>query len=84
MIAKYLEWLGSLLVISDLESLNKLGALVKKIRSRRPVKKGRNQSLAEKGLTDEQVDLLFEIFRPESDLNPFEGESTKVRNRLMF
>ncbi|MBN2866765.1 MAG: site-specific integrase [Thiotrichales bacterium] len=83
-IAKYLEWLGTLLSVSSAVDQKKLGALVKKIRSRRPVKKGRNQSLVEKGLTDEQVDLLFEVFRPESDLNPFEGESTKVRNRLMF
>lgn len=83
-IAKYLEWLGTLLSVSGAVDQRKLGALVKKIRSRRPVKKGRNQSLVEKGLSDEQVDLLFEVFRPESDLNPFEGESTKVRNRLMF
>ncbi|HEY9017223.1 site-specific integrase [Thiomicrospira sp.] len=83
-IAKYLEWLGILLSVSGAVDQRKLGALVKKIRSRRPVKKGRNQSLVEKGLSDEQVDLLFEIFRPESDLNPFEGKSTKVRNRLMF
>ncbi|MDX5338014.1 MAG: site-specific integrase [Cyclobacteriaceae bacterium] len=83
-IAKYLEWLGTLLSVSGAVDQRKLGALVKKIRSRRPVKKGLNQSLVEKGLSDEQVDLLFEIFRPESDLNPFEGKSTKVRNRLMF
>uniref|UniRef100_Q31IU9 Phage integrase family protein n=1 Tax=Hydrogenovibrio crunogenus (strain DSM 25203 / XCL-2) TaxID=317025 RepID=Q31IU9_HYDCU len=83
-IAKYLEWLGSLLGVGGVENQKKLSALVKKVRSRRPVKKGRNQSLIDKGLTDEQVDLLFEVFRPESDLNPFEGESTKVRNRLMF
>nr|WP_256370064.1 site-specific integrase [Hydrogenovibrio sp. JE_KL2] len=83
-IAKYIEWLGSLLGDSSVENRKNLEALVKKIRSRRPVKKGRNQSLVEKGLTDEQVDLLFEVFRPESDLNPFEGKSTKVRNRLMF
>lgn len=83
-IAKYLEWLGVLLSVSGTVDQKKLSALVKKIRSRRPVKKGRNQALVEKGLTDEQVDLLFEVFRPESDLNPFEGESTKVRNRLMF
>lgn len=83
-IARYIEWLGALLSASGVVDQKKLGALVKKIRSRQPVKKGRNQSLVEKGLTDEQVDLLFEVFRPESDLNPFEGESTKVRNRLMF
>jgi integrase len=83
-IAKYLEWLGTLLSVSGAVDQRKLGAVVKKIRSRRPVKKGRNQSLLEKGLTDEQVDLLFEVFRPESELNPFEGKSTKVRNRLMF
>lgn len=83
-IAKYLDWLGTLLSVSCTENKNKLDALVKKVRSRRPVKKGRNQSLVEKGLTDEQVDLLFEVFRPKSDMNPFKGESTKVRNRLMF
>ncbi len=83
-IAKYIEWLAAVLNVGGSTDQKKLVGLVKKIRSRRPVKKGRNQSLVEKGLTDEQVELLFEVFRPESDLNPFEGESTKVRNRLMF
>jgi len=37
-----------------------------------------------KGLSEDQLDLLFELFRPESDLNPFKDKSIRVRNRLIF
>lgn len=85
-IANYIQWLGNLLIPSSsaVEIKKNLSALASKIRSRRPVKKGRNQSLVNRGLSNDQVDLLFEIFRPESDINPFKGRSTKIRNRLMF
>lgn len=85
-IAKYIEWLGSIVTPSKdrLVFKKKLEELVTRIRSRRPKNKGRNQSLLDKGLSNDQVDLLFEIFRPDSDINPFKGQSTKVRNRLMF
>lgn len=85
-IAKYIEWLSNIVspVKNGVLFNRKIEKLVKQIRSRRPSKRGRNQSIQEKGLSDEQVDLLFEIFRPDSSVNPFKGQSVKVRNRLMF
>lgn len=61
-----------------------IDSMTRMIKARRPQKKGRNFSLIEKGLTDKEVEVLFEIFRPESELNPFTGEATKIRNRLIF
>jgi len=42
------------------------------------------QMIGVKGLSEDQLDLLFELFRPESDLNPFKDKSIRVRNRLIF
>ncbi len=85
-IASYLNWFA---IYVNEKSLTKdkrmsIDAMTDMVRSRRPQKKGRNISLIEKGLTDREVEVLFEIFRPESDLNPFTGEATKIRNRLVF
>jgi len=54
------------------------------LKSRRPVKKNRNVEVEVKGLSKHQLDLLFELLRPESELNPFKDESVRVRNRLIF
>lgn len=54
------------------------------IKARRPAKKNRNDGLIEKGLDEKQIEILFELFRPDSELNPFDDKSVRVRNRLMF
>ena len=54
------------------------------LKSRRPVKKSRNTETEVKSLTNEQLDILFELFRPESEFNPFTDSSVAVRNRLIF
>jgi integrase len=85
-IANYLKWLSEQLVgtINDTDSVDRIVEMVKRIKERRPVRKNRNSENDEKGLTIEQVDFLFEIFRPDSELNPFQDKSVRKRNRLIF
>ncbi|MCI4411621.1 MAG: site-specific integrase, partial [Thiotrichales bacterium] len=84
-IARYLAWLPSVMSPQlTREHNDKLRDMVLMIKTRRPVKKGRNSGVSEKGLSDGQIEVLFEIFRPDSDLNPFDRRDVRVRNRLIF
>jgi len=85
-IAKYLKWLAEQIIglSKDRFSVLQIGKMEKALKSRRPVKKSRNAEVDVKGLSGEQLDLLFELFRPESGFNPFKDKSIRVRNRLMF
>lgn len=85
-IAKYLKWLAELFVggARDKSLVLQIGKMEKALKSRRPVKKSRNIEGEVKGLSKDQLDLLFELFRPESQLNPFKDISVRVRNRLIF
>jgi integrase len=85
-IAKYMKWLAEQIigVTKDRLSVLQIGRMEKALKSRRPVKKNRNAETDVKGLSEEQLDLLFELFRPESDFNPFKNKSIRVRNRLIF
>ena len=84
-IARYLNWLATILspqlTKEDNERLNKMVGMIK---ARRPVKKGRNSGVTQHGLTDAQIDILFELFRPNSEINPFKKYDIRVRNRLIF
>lgn len=85
LIARYLMWLASILSPRLAKGDNdRLSKMIEMIKARRPVKKDRNDGVNQKGLTDAQIDVLFEIFRPGSDLNPFDRHETQVRNRLIF
>lgn len=83
-IANYFDWLAK-------HRLDKVGqdvveqvvAMREYIKERRPEKKGRNDNRLEKSLSDDQLDALFEVIRPGSELNPF-VESVQRRNRLMI
>ncbi len=85
-IAHYTKWLAEQLKTSQKDKLQTLliSKMEKGFKSRRPIKKKRNKGNDEKGLTQEQLDLLFELFRPDSDLNPFKDKSVRIRNRLIF
>jgi len=85
-IANYLDWLAVQLSENNhtTEQRKLIEKMVKAIKSRRPVRKNRNQELSDKGLSKKQLELLFELFRPESDLNPFRDKSVRTRNRIMF
>jgi len=85
-IAQYIHWLAGQIATSDQDRTIMLQ--IKKmeigLKARRPVKKGRNVHTEEKGLTEFQLGLLFELFRPESAFNPFKDPFVRSRNRLIF
>lgn len=85
-IAQFTKWLAEHLSETkrDKNALLQIEKMAKGLKSRRPLKKNRNPEINEKGLTKEQIELLFELFRPEADLNPFSDKGVKTRNRLMF
>ena len=83
-IANYLGWLaGHLLDKTGHDVVEHVNAMCRQIKARRPEKKGRNDHKREKSLSDDQIDALFEVIRPGSDLNPF-TESVQRRNRLIL
>lgn len=85
-IAQYVKWLAEQLVGSAGDRLKtvQIAKMEKGLKARRPAKKNRNLETDEKGLTEDQLNLLFEIFRPESNLNPFKNCFVRERNRLIF
>lgn len=83
-IANYLNWFARhLLDKAEHGTVEQIGVMCGQIKARRPEKKGRNDDRRDKSLNDEQLDALFEVIRPGSDLNPF-TESVQKRNRLMI
>lgn len=85
-IANYLKWLAEQVspLACDRNTALQINKMVTSLKSRRPVRKTRNSEITTKGLTHEQLQLLFELLRPESELNPFKSESIRIRNRLIF
>jgi len=85
-VAQYTKWLAEQFIANSKDKLTvfQIGKIEKGIKARRPVKKNRNAEQHEKGLDDEQLDLLFEILRPDSPLNPFADKSVRIRNRLII
>lgn len=85
-ISHYVKWLAELLsgVSREKNTALRIKAMADGIIERRPERKNRNSGLVEKGLTEKQIGMLFELFRPESELNPFNDKAVKVRNRLIF
>jgi len=85
-ISHYIKWLAELLSGEAREkSVSiRISKMAKGLKARRPIRKNRNDGLVEKGLDKKQLEILFELFRPESELNPFENKFVRVRNRLMF
>lgn len=85
-VSHYVKWLAELLSGEawDKNVALRISKMAKGLLERRPVKKNRNNGLVEKGLDEKQLEILFELFRPESEFNPFSDLSVKVRNRLMF
>lgn len=85
-IAKYVEWLATVLVTGEIERKTTLdiARMKKGFESRRPTRKGRNQLGREKGLTREQEAVLLDVIRPGSERNPFEDQATQIRNQLLI
>jgi len=85
-IAKYIKWLAEQVTGLDKDrfSVLQIGKMEKALKARRPVKKSRNAEINVKGLSGDQLELLFELFRPQSNINPFKDKIIRVRNRLIF
>lgn len=85
-IAKYVEWLATILLEGavDRKTTLDITKMKKGFEARRPSSKGRNQVSREKGLSQEQEVALLEVVRPGSERNPFEDEATQVRNQLLI
>ncbi len=85
-ISQYLEWLSLTLLTENIDKNTRLriGKMTKGLKARRPPRKRRNTVNDDKGLTEDQIELIFELFRPESEFNPFKDEVVKKRNRLVF
>lgn len=85
-IAKYVEWLAKILLIGQVDKNISLGIdkMKRGLESRRPSNKGRNQTGREKGLSREQEAVLLDVVQPGSLRNPFEEQSTQIRNQLLI
>lgn len=82
-IAQYISWYANHLIKqpSTVEA-RQIKRVETQIKARRPVRKGRNQD-QDRSLSDDQLEVLFEVIRLESPLNPFSKEVQR-RNRLMI
>lgn len=85
-IAKYVEWLATVLLTGEIERKTTLdiARMKKGFESRRPTRKGRNQLGREKGLIREQEAILLDVIQPASERNPFEDQPTQIRNQLLI
>lgn len=83
-IGNYLEWLAHMHSNGDKSSSTKIDRMIGAIKSRRPPRKAKNQITVDKALGEKQIDLVFEVFRPGSDLNPFHDTDVQIRNRTIF
>ncbi len=85
-IAKYVEWLATILLSGQIEKQTTLdiARMKKGFESRRPSGKGRNQFGREKGLSREEEAILMDVITPGSERNPFEDQSTQIRNYLLI
>lgn len=82
--ANYLSWYSKhLLDNAGQDVIDQIDVMRTHIKERRPERKGRNDNRQEKSLSDLQLNALFEVIRPGSDLNPF-VEPVQRRNRLMI
>ncbi|WP_443510094.1 tyrosine-type recombinase/integrase [Psychrobacter faecalis] len=82
-IAQYISWYANHLIKqpSTVEA-RQIKRVETQIKARRPVKKGRNRD-QDRSLNDDQLEVLFEVIRLESSLNPF-SKDVQRRNRLMI
>ncbi len=82
--ASYIEWYAKHLLGNTDQLTNEvINSIAVQIKERRPQKKNRNGHIKDRSIDDFQLDVLFEVIRLDSDLNPFELEVQK-RNRLMI
>ena len=83
-IANFLGWYAKHRLDRGEEAVfDQINSLCEQIKARRPKNKNMAEKRRDRSLSDEQLDVLFEVIRPGSELNPF-SESVQRRNRLMI
>ncbi|KFX00723.1 tyrosine-type recombinase/integrase [Pectobacterium carotovorum] len=85
-IFNYLEWLCEVNAIGTKSKDNQkmMDSFIDKLKNKRPSNEDRYKNqIPEKTLSREQLDILFEVVRPGSELNPFADE-VQSRNRLII
>ena len=82
-IAQYISWYANHLIkLPSTVEARQIKRVETQIKSRRPVKRGRNRD-QDRSLDEVQLEALFEIIKVGSEHNPF-GEQVQRRNRLMI
>lgn len=82
--ANYIGWLARhLLERATKDVVEDINEMCVQLRERRPTNRGRNINRLERSLSDQQIDVLFEVMRPGSPVNPF-SKGLQRRNRLMI
>jgi len=82
-IAQYISWYANHLIkLPSTVEARQIKRVETQIKSRRPVKRGRNRN-QDRSLDEVQLEALFEIIKVGSEHNPF-GEQVQRRNRLMI
>ncbi|MEK6202437.1 MAG: site-specific integrase [Psychrobacter sp.] len=82
-IAQYISWYANHLIkLPSTVEARQIKRVETQIKSRRPVKRGRNRD-KDSSLDEVQLEALFEIIKVGSEHNPF-GEQVQRRNRLMI
>jgi integrase len=82
-VAQYISWYSSHLIKQpNAAEARKIKSMETQIKARRPRKRGRNRD-KDKSLDDEQLEVLFEVIRLESPLNPF-SQKVQRRNRVII
>ncbi|MGP5202714.1 tyrosine-type recombinase/integrase [Psychrobacter aquimaris] len=82
-VSQYISWYASNLIKQpSTTEARKIKSMETQIKARRPRKRGRNLD-KDMSLDDEQLEVLLEVIRLESSLNPFSKEVQR-RNRLMI
>ncbi len=81
-IAKYLKWLAEILLAGEIDNdtAARLEQMASQLNARRPPHKGRSRVERTKGLDEHQVEIIAEIIRPGSLVNPFKGHGVQYRN----
>jgi len=82
--AQYIGWLSRhLLRDANKGDVDQINVLIRQIKARRPIKKGRTGNRLEKSLREDQIEALFEVLRLGSEYNPF-SRALQRRNRTMI
>ncbi len=85
-IAEYIDWLAQTFLTTNVnrQTTTDIRRMSQGLKARRPPRKRRNVVNESKGLTVEQIEIAFEVFRPGSHDNPFADLGVQKRNRLIF